>query len=147
MPEETIWSFLEQLVDHLLALEKRGLYHGDLSPGNIYVDSGKLTVATPLFYTYYNDGYQLMLADSNYRTCLSPELLEEVKVSNHAPEHNPHKSDVFSMGISVLSLVLGVEFDVFYDFEAMQVREYVLRTRLVDLMKMGYSKKLFWLLK
>jgi hypothetical protein len=57
-----------------------------------------------------------MLLSSDYYAPLSPELLKALYIRQPNPAHNQEKSDMFSLGITILCAATNEHFSYFYDF-------------------------------
>lgn len=88
-----------------------------------YLYEGKIQVVDNYMYSAYPDGLQKVLKYENTQTVLSSEVLEFYKNSKDVTE-NPRseKSEVFQMGLSILSLATGEIFENFYDLENAKVK-------------------------
>lgn len=55
-------------------------------------------------YTDYRNAYNYRLANESYKSTYSPELLKYFTFREERPEIDEIKSDIFSLGIIILSL-------------------------------------------
>jgi len=68
-------------------------------------ESNIVKVVSPLLYTDYENAYKYRLANESYKSTYSPELLGNFKHRIQSPQYDREKSDVFSLGISILSYI------------------------------------------
>lgn len=88
-----------------------------------------------------HSGYHKALT-SEYRAPLSPILLSALKKKQVNPEHDPSKSDVFSLGVSLLATCTNQPFEIFYDWKNLRF-DYAKKGReLARMRKIGYSSEL-----
>ena len=56
-----------------------------------------------------------------YKTPLSPKLLDSAKFGQHEPLHDKVKSDIFSLGITILCASLNTNFERYYDWKNFKI--------------------------
>jgi len=64
-----------------------------------------------------NSGYNRMMISNDYYAPLSPELLSALYIRQAKPRHDIEKSDMFSLGITLLCAATNEHFSSFYDFK------------------------------
>jgi serine/threonine protein kinase len=143
--EGDIWMIINDIVNYLLELSNYGLTHGDLQPKFILFNKNRIIkIICPLIYTTYQNAYRLRLANDDYHSTFSPELLQNHQHRNISPAYDPVRSDIFSLGICLLSYIHSEPFEAFYDFKNNTVNFDKVKTLLSDLIKMKYSEELFY---
>lgn len=143
--ENEIWMIIKDIVNYLLELSNYGLAHGDLQPKNLLFNKNRVVkVICPLLYTTYTNAYRLRLANDDFRSTFSPELLQNYQHRNISPAYDPVRSDIFSFGICLLSYIYGEPFEAFYDFKANTINFDRIKSMMSDLIKMNYSEELFY---
>lgn len=102
--EEQLWYLIENVVKALSALQKSDISHEDLKPSAIFISKmGVYKIAQNNIAGNTMPAYhQRMTGLTDGRTYLSPALLENLQTSELRPQHNPWKSDVFSLGMTIL---------------------------------------------
>ena len=106
--EEELVTYLFQIVDALEFLQRRDLCHRDIKPHNIFLDSSdviKLGDFGATCSTLNNSSFSIQ----GTPLYLSPLLRKYYSESLADPSiqflhHNPYKSDVFSLGVSIIHL-------------------------------------------
>ena len=83
----------------------------------------------------------MMMANEN-QSALSPQLLECMARREAVPRHNAEKSDIFSLGITILCALTNQRIQDFYMFEKYKCKYDYVAEQLVALISRGYSKLL-----
>lgn len=145
-PETEIWGIIEDLVQYLVELKNFDLSHGDFQPKNILFNKNKIVkVLSPLLYTTYENAYKLRLANDDYKSAFSPEQMEAYMYRNNSPEYSQVKSDIFSLGVCLLSFIRVIAFETYYNFLQNKVEMDSIRKDLSKLIQEdGYSEELFF---
>lgn len=144
-PENEIWKMITDLVGYLVELNGFGLSHGDLQPRNILLTKNKqVKVMCPLIYTTYQNAYKLRLANDDYKSTFSPEMLVEYGHRNTSTSYDPIRADIFSLGICLLSFIHSDDFESFYNFKENVIAFEKIKMRLSHMIKMQYSEELFF---
>lgn len=128
-PESEVLFIAENLITGLAYFQTKNVSHGDIRPFNIFVGSDAYKLSDPTLGLH--KGYNGFLAakTGGYKTLLAPELLK------HLPEKKPTvqstvKSDVFSLGASLLSVATLTNSEDFYNYEKGLINEPLLNERL-----------------
>jgi serine/threonine protein kinase len=77
---------------------------------------------------------------------MSPLLLYALKSRISTPFHNGIKSDIWSLGMTILSIATKIDFEFFYDWSNYRVRYDQIKRRFDDLRRKGITEDLVWLL-
>lgn len=102
LAEERIINILGMAISALVYLQSEGIAHRDIKPGNLYIaEDGSLKVGDFGTANECDTGLQTLQGTLTY---MSP-LLRRATGSVY---HNPYKSDVYSLGLTCLQLVLGL---------------------------------------
>jgi len=106
--EEQLWAFSHSLLDALHYLQTLGVAHRDIKPHNILIDSeGQIKLCGFSFAKHID--LQVTAMHSLLCTDLywSPKL-RQAYMDGEIPkvQHNPFKSDVFSLGLTLVNLTL-----------------------------------------
>lgn len=143
--EHEIWQLITDLVYYMVGLNSFGLSHGDLQPKNILFDQNKsLKVISPLIYTVFQNAYKLRLANDGFKSAYSPEMLLDYADRNPSPSYDPVRSDIFSLGICLLSYIQSLDYEVFYNFQTNSVLFEKIKNSLSLIIQMKYSEELFF---
>ena len=102
--------------------------------------SGEIKLMDLPVYEEKNSGYNRMMISNDYYAPLSPELLSALYIRQAKPRHNVEKSDMFSLGITMLCAATNEHFSTFYDFREYQIKFDVIVNRMKELVDQGYSK-------
>lgn len=87
------------------------------------------------------------MAEMIYSTPLPPELLDGLWRGDISPPHNPEKAEVWSIGITLLAMILNEDFNNYYNWHFPTILFDIIENRLDILQKLGYSRKLFELVQ
>ncbi len=89
-------------------LQEKKQYHGDISPNNIFINSkDEFKLAFPVNETQSPEKVQLDKIMKGQYIYNSPILYKALKNRNfHNIQHNPHQSDSFSLGLTILEASL-----------------------------------------
>lgn len=81
-----------------------------------------------------------MLISNDYYSPLSPILIKALSSRIPEPVHSIEKSDMFSLGITMLCAATNDHFSVFYDFSKFSIKFGVIVGKLNQLVAKGYSR-------
>jgi hypothetical protein len=70
---------------------------------------------------------------------VSPGILQCLKYKKSSPDHDPFKSDVFSLGISILCLCTLDRFERFYDYYNYTIDYNYALSNFRRMKRIGYS--------
>ena len=87
-------------------------------------------------------GYYRCMMSSEYHGALSPQLLDAIRKRESIPVHFPEKSDIFSLGVTMLSAATNIHYAMFYDFDNYRFKYDYVAEKLVEMIGSGYSKLL-----
>jgi len=133
--EEQLWYLAENVVKALALLQKNSISHEDLKPSSIFISKmGVYKVTQHNFAGNNIPAYHQRLSGiADARTYLSPELLENLQRYELRPKHNPWKSDVFSLGMTLLHAATLNSCDRMYDWNSQTLDFEELGERLASL--------------
>lgn len=150
MTEDQAWLILNFVAEHLKSLDSIGSMHGDLKPEYIFFtdDMTEIKILNPLSYTKFGSSYSVFMGESKseYRSPLSPELLDFLKIKAYYPHVDNIKSDLFSLSLIVLTILIKENWEDFYNFQKYSIELNKIKISLAKLIKLGYSEELFWIL-
>ena len=120
--QNDVWLIIGDLLNYINDLNYYDLSNGDLQPKYMYMDENNIIkVFSPLLYTTYKNAYRFMMCNHRYKSPLSPELMYFFDFREPYPKYDKLKSDIFSLGISILCLIWGIDFEIFYDFDKAKI--------------------------
>lgn len=141
--EPEIWYILSGLAQALQILANDGINHGDIQPATIFVTlDGGIKLIDLSSQGPKGCGYYRMMMGNENQSALSPQLLECMARREAVPRHNAEKSDVFSLGITILCALTNQRIQNFYVFEKYKCKYDYVAEQLVSLIARGYSKLL-----
>lgn len=82
-----------------------------------------------------------------YKAPLSPALLDCIKYKKMSPEHDPYKSDIFSLGVTLICLCTLDRFERFYDYEKYTFKFDYAKSNFRRMARIGYSSQLISLIQ
>ena len=106
--EEELWDFYEQLLGAFVHLQELKIAHRDIKPQNILLTPGgnQLKICDFGFARRINPaGPDVVSLLFTYQYC-APVLRRSYLDKNYQMQHNVFKSDVFSLGMTMLNLTL-----------------------------------------
>ncbi|CAD8050470.1 unnamed protein product [Paramecium sonneborni] len=148
IPEKDLWNFLHQILQGLQFLETKQQWHMQIQPDAIYLDQNTQIKLIPMGILRIMSGYTLVLNKQGL-ALLSPELIEQLKLKNINPVHDPSKSDIFSLGMTMLEfMTLKSSFDCYsFNSNPPQLNDQLIEERLQESIMNGYSDDLIKLTK
>jgi serine/threonine protein kinase len=102
-----IMKFLTHLLEGLVYLQENRFVHGDIRPEYIFYDSkkGRYILLDRLGDpSGYSQAQQNNLVYENKNIFMSPEMFFQLTRGSSKVEHNPFKSEVFTLGMVLLSM-------------------------------------------
>lgn len=101
--ETQMWEFVTMLVNVLALLESNDIAHRDIKPQNIFLCGDTLKIGD------FGSSALIGSGVSSYTTAgtplfLSPLLKEALLAGNPRVQHNVYKSDVYSLGMTLLAM-------------------------------------------
>ena len=138
--EEHLWYLLKSILSALEFLQKNGIAHGDLKPSNILISRlGSYKIAEQsLFGNAFSSYMQQLSGSDDVRAYLSPSLIESLFNQELHPHHDAYKSDIFSLGLSVLHAATLTDCDEFFNWSNCRLEVDALQKR-VNSLKEHYS--------
>ena len=106
---KTIFIFINDLLEGLLFLKNLNIAHRDLKPNNILVDSNNqfkiidFGIAKKIETLMSSESFTTV-GTPNY---MSPELKYDNQTNQETTHIEPYKSDIYSLGLIILELLLG----------------------------------------
>ncbi|CAD8122863.1 unnamed protein product [Paramecium sonneborni] len=125
LPSSLPWyQFLQQIIHTLIELQNRDKYHGDLRPQSfMYTNQVKLLLPNV-------DQYNRFLSGFEEYCYLSPELFFQLGRKVFKPEYNKEKSEVFTIGLVCLELMLQEPIQQIYNLQEYQINQEILNKML-----------------
>ncbi|EGR28134.1 protein kinase domain protein [Ichthyophthirius multifiliis] len=129
--EPEIWYLLDSLIQACSYLEKHKIYHGDLRPVNI--------ILTPEGFVKIADHGILHVDQTNYhksltkkeKSYLSPILMRSLAQRELRPLHDFAKSDVYSLGMTILEAASLSNPMCCYDYNSLMISHPIIEELLV----------------
>ncbi|CAD8071207.1 unnamed protein product [Paramecium sonneborni] len=119
-----LYQFIQQVMHTLIELQNRNKYHGDLIPSSfIFKNQVKLFLPKVNHYTRLLNGIQ----EDCY---LSPELFEFLGRRSYHFQYHKEKSEIFSIGLITLELILQQSIQNIYNFSTYQINKDILNNFL-----------------
>lgn len=140
--EEQLWYLIECILQGLEALQERETFHGDIKPGNIFVSRlGNYKIAEQELIAGVPTYAQRVTGVADVHGYLSPELLRALERRELKPKHDIQKSDVFSLGMTILQAATLANCDDLYDWDKNVLKTSELNERVASVGK-NYSPEL-----
>ena len=144
--ENDVLLIAENLIGGLSYFEKHDVCHGDIRPENIFVCPNAYKLSDPNLNVQKNANALSNAILGQAETLLSPQLLVQVPQSDFNVHCNKFKSDVFSLGMTLLSLASLTVSQEIYDYETGTFHVDLLQDR-IELVRKSYSKFTFELIR
>jgi serine/threonine protein kinase len=130
-PESDILLLAENLLNALSFLQKNHIAHGDIRPLNIFVQDDRYKLTDPKLEIDKNSDAYLKAVLNKSKTLLSPQLLSKVPTEKlQHDDVDKFKADVFSLGVTLLSVATLTEPEDLYDYSTGIFNENLLHERL-----------------
>jgi len=141
--EPEVWYIIDALVSLLMSFKERGYHHGDIQPKNIFIDPhGFIKLSDNSLINYGRTGYLKMIYEPRYHAALSPQLLLAYRSKELHPNHDAVKSDVFSIGITVLCAALNTSIDHYYNWITHTLNMDNIKKSYDEMSRLGFSHQL-----
>ncbi|KAL4494442.1 hypothetical protein ABPG72_019852 [Tetrahymena utriculariae] len=138
--EPEIWYLIDSMVNACSFFESNKIYHGDIRPTNVLLTvSGQVKLADNGIVNQSKNGYNKALFDGD-APYLSPLLINALANKEKRPSHNHFKSDVYSLGMTMLECCTLFKALNFYDYSSCEIRFNLIEDSLqkVRLMYSGF---------
>lgn len=112
---------LDSLVQIGHLFEKYQIYHGDIRPSNILLTSEGFVKLADHGILHVDQTNYFKVLTSGEKCYLSPSQMASLKERDLKPQHDFWKSDVFSLGITLLEIATLCEPGLCYDWTAYKV--------------------------
>ena len=145
--EDQLWELFHSVLKALAALNQRGRVHGDIRPDNILISAGNTyKIADPDLVVSVPCYHQHLTGVTEAGGYLSPNLLKALTRQEVNPKHQPDKSDIFSLGMTLLNAATLSDCNEFYDWEKKTINEKELN-ECVSSLRNAYSPELLRVLE
>jgi len=129
----------DDLITGLSYFQSQGISHGDIRPFNIFHRDQVYKLSDPSLNAQKNSNGLTQAIIHGQKTLLSPELIPQVPTQNFEITADRYKSDVYSLGATLLALATLTNSEDFYDYEKGTVNETLVRERLNNV-RQNYSE-------
>ncbi|EAR95135.1 protein kinase (macronuclear) [Tetrahymena thermophila SB210] len=120
--EPEIWYLIDSIVNACSFFESNKIYHGDIRPINVLLTvAGQVKLADNGIVNQSKNGYAKALFDGD-TPYLSPLLMNAFANKEKRPSHNHFKSDVYSLGMTMLECCSLFKALNFYDYSSCEIR-------------------------
>ena len=143
--EAEFWFYLRQLMTALMALRNSNIFHGDIQPHNILIMPDKtIKLFDPKYFLPSKTAYTRKLMDFEYCAPLCPKLVNALRSRKPHPNHSPDKAEVYSIGITFLSMMINEDFNRYYDWQNCVINYPIINQRIERLKELkqdgGFKK-------
>ena len=122
-------------------MQERLIFHGDIRPINIFLsEEGEIKLLDHGLLNL-NKNSQIKMINCNEKCYPSPEVLHCVKQKNFTIKYNPHKSDVFSMGMTLLHMICLDNVEFCYNYSECMISAEIIQ-KLLNFTEKKYSRKM-----
>ncbi|KRW98280.1 Protein kinase-like domain [Pseudocohnilembus persalinus] len=129
--EKEVLYILDSLINVCAYMQNNNIYHGDLRPQNILLSSnGKVKIGDHLLLNNYRNNYLKALLAGDEEVYISPELMNYLKHKDQDPDYNEFKSDVWSLGMTMLEICTLNPSIQCYDYESFNISFQVIQNLL-----------------
>ncbi|KAL4506775.1 hypothetical protein ABPG72_001196 [Tetrahymena utriculariae] len=143
--ESELWDILLQSVSALSYLQQKGITHQNIKPSNIFFDQNQLIkIADSQVIQQMNTFSQVATnpKEPPKNTYLSPALIQALIQNNWSPNHDTSKSDIFSLGMTIIGAGLLEDLDSCYCYYPEPAFLEDIFKQKFDQFKSKYSNKL-----
>lgn len=115
-PEPEIWYIIESIMSVESVVLRQNRFHGDLRTSSIFIsEEGQTKYWDPTILDHKTNSYIKVMTHQS-RCNLSPEYFQSLQANQKEPKSNPELTDVFAMGIIILSLATLHDDNWYYDW-------------------------------
>lgn len=115
-PEPEIWYIVESMMCVESVVLRQNRFHGDLRTSNIFIsEEGETKFGDPTILDHKTNSF-IKVMTGQCKCNLSPEYFLSLHSNQREPTSNPELTDVFAMGIVILSLATLHEDSWYYDW-------------------------------
>jgi serine/threonine protein kinase len=129
----------DDLITALSYFQSQGISHGDIRPFNIFYKDQIYKLNDPSLNAQKNANGLTQAIVHGTKTYLAPELIPQVPQQKFEVTTDKYKADVYSLGVTLLSLATLTNSEDLYDYEKGTVNETLIRERLNNVSQ-NYSK-------
>ena len=123
MTENEIQYIIDSVSEACAFLENNSIYHGDIRPLNILLTpEGLVKIADHALINQDLNAYIKVVAKNETECLLSPALLLAASINEMKPRHDPFKSDVFSLGMTILEISTLQKVRNCYDYYSFKIK-------------------------
>ncbi len=147
--EHEVWAVFSQVVTALNYLYENHLFFGDLQPLYIHVfnrTAMHVKLFDPKYCSTEKTAYKRVLQNFQYKAVLCPIGLKDLQGRRDHPSYGPEKSEVFSLGMTILSMLMCEDFTNLYDMHHFTIDFEQIGNKLSRLRSAGYSEELLGIL-
>jgi len=129
----------DDLITGLSYFQSQGFSHGDIRPFNIFVKDQVYKLSDPSLNAQKNSTALTHAIVHGTKTYLAPELIPQVPQQKFEITTDKYRADVYSLGVTLLSLATLTNSEDLYNYEKGTINENLIRERL-DNVKQNYSQ-------
>lgn len=112
-----MWSILGGAISGLAFLQKNNIQHQNVRLSTVYISKmGMIKISDQQLQQQMNIFASIITSPTNApKNCyLSPKLVQALQDNNWHPQHNVYKSDIFSLGMTIIQTALLESLDSCY---------------------------------
>ncbi|EAS01279.1 protein kinase (macronuclear) [Tetrahymena thermophila SB210] len=143
--ESELWDILMQSVSALSYLQQKGITHQNIKPSNIFFDQNQMVKIADSQVIQQMNTFSLVATNPKEppkNSYLSPALIEALAQNNWSPNHDTSKSDIFSLGMTIISAGLLEDLDSCYIYYPEPAFQEDIFKQKFNQFKSNYSSKL-----
>jgi len=137
--EEELLLIADDLITGLSYFQSQGVSHGDIRPFNIFYKDQVYKLSDPSLNAQKNSNALTQAIVHGTKTYLSPELIPQVPQQKFEITSDKFKADVYSLGVTLLSLATLTNSEELYNYEKGTIDENLIRERLNNV-RTNYSE-------